>query len=395
MIYVGFSDRAIEFCLDLGYFVAMKCPSCSTRLRQIRSRTVVVDVCPKCAGIWFDSGEFADFIRSLTEDEKISPMTPRLFEPREVRTLADANEPEKICPRCNQPMRTFNYASDSNVFLDKCPSCDGIWADGGEVREVARHLKVDPNIRAVTKELVQADRSFRTMDDLAQLGGALGRDVSPLVLFMPKIIVPLSDDAPRQKTPVLTIAIIAFCTVLFAAQVFAIDDLNSFFARFGFVPERFPDFGLVSSIFLHAGVLHLAGNMFFFWLFGDNVEDRFSRLGFVFFFLACGFFAGIAHSIVHWGSSVPVVGASGAISGIMGAYCVFYPTARVKLFFIYTILRLPAWLFLGVWLLLQLVFALVSRAVGCSSVAWFAHIGGFVFGAVVAYCKKRVIPAKR
>jgi membrane associated rhomboid family serine protease len=134
--------------------------------------------------------------------------------------------------------------------------------------------------------------------------------------------------------------------------------------------------------------------MFFFWIFGDNVEDRFSRLGFIFFFLACGILACLAHGLVHWGSSIPVIGASGAISGVMGAYCVFYPAARVRLFFIYTILHLPAWLFLGVWLLLQLVFASVGRAVGCSNVAWFAHISGFVFGAMVAYFRKKMIRSK-
>jgi membrane associated rhomboid family serine protease len=393
-VCIGFSGQAIEFSLDLPYPAPMKCPSCATRLREVKSRMVLIDVCPKCAGVWFDSGEFVDFVRSLTEDEEILPMIPRLFQPRQVHALTDVEEPEKICPRCDLPMRTFNYASDSNVFLDKCPSCNGLWADAGEVRQVARHLKVDPNIKAITKDIAQTNRSFRTMEDLAQLGKALRRPVNPMALFLPKIIVPLSDDAPRQKTPVLTIAIITLCTTIFAAQALTVDDLSGFFARFGFVPERFADLGLISSIFLHAGVLHLIPNMFFFWIFGDNVEDRFSRLGFIFFFLACGILACLAHGLVHWGSSIPVIGASGAISGVMGAYCVFYPAARVRLFFIYTILHLPAWLFLGVWLLLQLVFASVGRAVGCSNVAWFAHISGFVFGAMVAYFRKKMIRSK-
>ena len=208
------------------------------------------------------------------------------------------------------------------------------------------------------------------------------------MLFMPKIIIPLSDENPRQRTPLITISIIILCTLIFISQIFFITDPSSFFQRFGLIPARFLSIGLISSMFLHGGLLHLIGNMFFLWLFGDNVEDRFNRLGFFIFYLCCGLAASVLHSVLNWNSSIPTIGASGAISGIMGAYFVFYPTAKIKLFFIYKILRAPAFLYLGAWFLFQLMFGLIFKSADVSNIAWFAHIGGFVFGGLVAYYRK-------
>lgn len=364
----------------------MKCPVCSNELTEVKSNTTLVDICSNCKGIWFDSGEIADFIRILTESDEVSPRLPQLFKPHMVQDANSINEKGKLCPRCNDKLHRFNYAYDSNVFLDKCPSCQGIWADGREALEIARYLKIDPRLMEIGKSLIKKDK---TMEDLAELGKILTKPVSPFILFMPKIIIPLSDDTPRQRIPVITISIIILSTLIFISQIFFITDINSFFQRFGLIPAQFLSIGLISSIFLHGGIFHLIGNMFFLWIFGDNVEDRFSRFGFLIFYLCCGLSASILHSILNWNLSIPAIGASGAISGIMGAYFVFYPTARVKLFFIYKILRVPAFLYLGVWFLFQLLFGFIFKSAGVSNIAWFAHIGGFVFGGLIAYLKKR------
>ena len=369
----------------------MRCPFCSTKLVELKSKTALVDICPNCRGIWFDSGEFIDFVRTLTESEKISPKTPQLFKEHAAQTLNTIKEKDKICPRCNQGLKRFNYAYDSNIFLDKCPHCQGIWADGGEVKEVARYLKEDPRITAIAEGLIQRDQ---TLEDSTELSEALMGRVNPLILFMPKIVIPLSDDTPRQRVPVITISIIILSTLIFISQLF-IADPSSFFQRFGLIPAHFLSIGLISSMFLHGGLLHLIGNMFFLWLFGDNVEDRFSRLGFFIFYLCCGLAGSALHSILNWGHVVPVIGASGAISGIMGAYFVFYPTARVKLFFIYKILHIPAFLYLGIWFLFQLMFGFTFKITGISNIAWFAHIGGFIFGGLAAYFKKKTVFVKR
>lgn len=367
----------------------MKCPFCSNRLRQVKSRSAIVDICPDCRGIWFDSGELADFVRALTESEEISPEIPRLFEHREVHTLDTVKEKDKICSRCNQVMLKFNYSYDSNVFLDKCPQCGGIWADGGEVQQIASYLKDDPRIVEIGRHLAKHARRVEGIKEFGGLGKMFTRRISPAIFFMPKIIIPLSDDTPRERFPFLSTSIISLCTLIFISQMLFVVNPGSFVESLGFVPANFFSMGLITSMFLHGGLLHLIGNMFFLWLFGDNVEDRFSRFGYLVFYLFCGLAASILHSVFNWDSSIPAIGASGAISGIMGAYLVFYPSAELKVLFWYRIVEIQAYLYLGGWFLFQLVFGLLHQSVGHSNIAWFAHIGGFIFGAIVAFFKKK------
>jgi len=371
----------------------MKCPSCCGRLREVKSKTALVDICLDCRGIWFDSGEFVDFARSLTESEKISPKEIRLFKPQTVHTLKTVKESLKLCPRCNLAMKRFNYSYDSNIFLDKCPNCKGIWADGGEIQQIARYLKDDPRIKTIGKDLVEHRKNIEELKSWGGFGKALGMPVSPFILYMPKIILPLSDDNPRERFPVLTISIITLCVAIFIGQANFIDDFQSFFYFYGFVPKHFFDIGLITSMFLHADILHLLGNMFFLWFFGDNVEDRFSRLGYIVFYLSCGLTASVLHMVFNFNSPIPAIGASGAISGVMGAYLVFYPKAKMSVLFIYRIVRVNASLYLVMWFIFQLTCALTTFASdSATGIAWFAHIGGFVFGALVAYRKKRSVP---
>jgi len=359
---------------------------------QVKSKSAVVDICPDCKGVWFDSGEFVDFVRTLTESEEISPQTPQLFKPPAIQTVDIGKEQDKICPRCRQKLKIFNYAYDSNVFLDKCPHCQGMWADGGEVKEVARYLKEDPRITAIAEGLIQRNQ---TLEDLTELSKTL-MDTNLSVLFMPKIILPLGDELVAHKFPKISLSIIGLCILIFIGQIIFVSEPMAFVQSFGAIPTKILKgeafYSLFSSIFLHGGILHLLGNMFFFWIFGDNVEDRFSNLGYITFYLACGLAADFMHIFLNASSDIPAIGASGAISGIMGAYFVFYPAARVKLFFIYKILHVPAFLYLGTWFLFQLMFGFIFKATGVSNIAWFAHIGGFIFGGLVAYFRKKTIP---
>ncbi|MCP4259718.1 MAG: rhomboid family intramembrane serine protease [Planctomycetes bacterium] len=374
----------------------MKCPSCLGRLREVKSKTALVDICLSCRGIWFDSGEFVDFARNLAESEKISSEDVRLFEPRKVHTLETVKETQKLCPRCDLAMRRFNYSYDSNVFLDKCPKCQGIWTDGGEIQRVARYLKDDPRIKDIGKDLTEHRKNIEELKSWGGFGRTLGMPVSPFILYMPKIILPLSDDNPRERFPVLTTSIITICVAFFISQTYFIKDIQAFFYFYGFVPKYLFDIGLITSMFLHTDILHLFGNMFFLWIFGDNVEDRFSRFGFIVFYLSCGLTASLLHAVFHFNSSTPVIGASGAISGIMGAYLIFYPKAEVNILFIYRIVHVPAYLYLAMWLIFQLTFALMTHASNTTAgIAWFAHIGGFVYGGLVAYCKKKSSPVKQ
>ena len=220
-------------------------------------------------------------------------------------------------------------------------------------------------------------------------------------------MIPLRDANPTRRPAIVTLAIVIACSVAFAWELglgagSGDAALNRLIADWGVVPARLTaawgrgDFlsgetvTLVTSQFLHGGWLHLLGNMLYLWIFGNNVEDRLGRLGFLLFYLAGGVLAGLAQVAVDPGSIAPTIGASGAIAATLGAYLVFFPGARVTslvfLGFFYQLINIPAALVLGFWFILQLVDGIASLGVTQQGgVAFFAHIGGFVAGAVVAW----------
>jgi membrane associated rhomboid family serine protease len=220
-------------------------------------------------------------------------------------------------------------------------------------------------------------------------------------------VIPFKDVNPTRRPAVLTILLIVANVLLFAYQSSRPDDLSfegrqAFICEFGLIADhllggggpttdgcvllnqeqdRFT--GLLSSQFLHADLLHLAFNMLFLWVFGNNVEDRLGRLRFLPFYLLCGAAAGLAQAAVDPDSAIPLIGASGAISGVLGAYLVLYPRVRiwtVVLPLVFLPFKIPAWLWLGIYFALQFVYLGDSATSGGGGVAYMAHIGGFLAG---------------
>ena len=168
------------------------------------------------------------------------------------------------------------------------------------------------------------------------------------------------------------------------------DPLSLFIAHYGIVPYRFHWSSLLTSMFIHGGFMHIAGNMLFLWVFGKAIEDLLGHWRFLLFYLACGVAAGIAHVLLNYYSPVPTVGASGAIAGVMGAYLVKFPRARIVtlvfIFVFFTTLDIPAAILLLYWFALQFVTGLGSigdSQVSQGDVAWFAHVGGFIAGMIL------------
>jgi len=206
---------------------------------------------------------------------------------------------------------------------------------------------------------------------------------------------PLRDTQRSSTAPVTTGALIAANVLVFLYEV-SLDQysLNHLLQIYGVVPERFPAglSSLFTSMFLHGGWFHLLGNMWFLWIYGDNVEDVMGHGKYLLFYLLCGLAAGLTHVVFNPGSPVPTVGASGAIAGVMGAYMIKFPHSRIiTLVFIFvfvTTVEIPAVIILGYWLLLQAVSGFGSIAysqVSQGGVAWFAHIGGFVAGITLVF----------
>lgn len=234
-------------------------------------------------------------------------------------------------------------------------------------------------------------------------------------------MIPLRDNIPSRSTPIVNGLLIAACAAVFVLQLRDQQDGQAdLIDQYGMVPVQIshpgqlitvreprlvriggvtrlaeierqlpppavpPLLTMLTCVFLHGGWMHFLGNMWFLWIFGDNVEDRFGHLGYLLFYLGCGVVASVTHFASMPDSTMPTIGASGAIAGVMGAYLVLYPHAQVlslvPIFYFIRVIVLPAPVFLGIWFLMQLLQGMSTHA---SGVAWWAHIGGFVMGAII------------
>lgn len=198
------------------------------------------------------------------------------------------------------------------------------------------------------------------------------------------------DDSSRRTFPLFTYALIALNIVFFLIELSGGD---AFIEKWAFVPIRFlanpsGDFlTLFTSMFMHAGWLHLGGNMLYLWIFGDNVEDRFGHIKFILFYLLCGLAATFAQMAFSTGSNVPNLGASGAIAGVLGAYILLFPQGRVRVLQGQRVIQVPALIVIGLWIVLQLFSGIGSIASTTESggVAYMAHIGGFIAGFALTF----------
>jgi rhomboid family protein len=209
--------------------------------------------------------------------------------------------------------------------------------------------------------------------------------------------LPLYDDNPTARDPILTYLLIGLCVGAFLWQLG--QDERAVLFSYGMIPARL--FGLwhprgyqvvpawmtlVTSMFLHGGWFHLIGNMMFLWIFGNNIEDVLGRLRFLLFYICCGVVAALTQAFLSYGAHVPMVGASGAIAGVLGGYLLLYPKANVYVFIwiviFFRIVTIPAWILLGLWFAMQLLSGL-GRTPGTPGVAFWAHVGGFVSGAIL------------
>jgi membrane associated rhomboid family serine protease len=210
-------------------------------------------------------------------------------------------------------------------------------------------------------------------------------------------MLPIRDDTPRSTIPLINYFLIALNLLIFFYEWTLGPSAHGFEAHFAFVPRNvdawltgplpaaYAFVPFFSSMFLHASWMHVIANMWFLRIFGDNVEDRLGHFGYLIFYLLCGMGANLVHFIFNFMSPLPTVGASGAIAGVMGAYFILYPRARVLTWWVFFVFWLPAWLVLGYWFLgefLSGAASLVSSSTGVG-VAFWAHVGGFVTGVLL------------
>jgi len=213
---------------------------------------------------------------------------------------------------------------------------------------------------------------------------------------------PIYDDVPTKQFPLITVALIVLNLIVYLYQISLGERFTEFIYSMGLLPfeithriDLLPSgpspiyLTIFSSMFMHGSIIHLLGNMLFLWIFGNNVEDYLGRKKFVIFYLFCGITAALTQIFINPDSKVPMVGASGAIAGVLGAYLLLYPRAKVTTVIIFgffiRLIKIPAVVVLGFWIVYQFLYGISSLAVrtGEGGVAWFAHIGGFICGVII------------
>ena len=220
-------------------------------------------------------------------------------------------------------------------------------------------------------------------------------------------MIPLKNDIPTNTFPLITIGLISLNFLVYVYQLtLSSEGLDTLQLRYGAIPLRLihpfeegpssPQtipyaLTIFSSMFLHGGWVHLLGNMLYLWIFGKNVEDYLGHVKFIFFYLIAGFFAAFIHTLSDLNSPIPMIGASGAIAGVLGAYLILFPKTNVSTLFIFIIffkiIKVPAVLILGLWFLVQVA----NAGTGGGSVAWYAHVGGFLTGVVLILTFKSML----
>lgn len=348
--------------------LSAQCPACSLhplvavglrqdaktrRWRQLKARDTPVsgdlslDTCPVCFGVWLDQGEI-----DVLGDADIDPAF--------LKTMVGRSA-GRMCPRGHGFMNEHLLPGMLSTPIDRCPRCRGLWIDGHERHALAR---------STTKE-GQEDRSVQ----LAKRG----------LIWAAQILtqLPIEVENPRRGTPWAVLGLSALLLACYVASVLGLVYAREF-ALVTAVIKAAPlhAYTLLTHAFFHADWFHLLFNLYFLYLFGDNVEHVFGRRRFLLLFFAAAVFGGLLQLLLTRATGTPVIGASGAIAGVCGAYLVIFPRAKLlqTLPLVYIQLKIPAWIYLGAWIGFQAVMALFSDA---HQFAWFSHIGGFVLGAAV------------
>ncbi|MBI4842956.1 MAG: rhomboid family intramembrane serine protease [Nitrospirae bacterium] len=214
-------------------------------------------------------------------------------------------------------------------------------------------------------------------------------------------MIPYKDDNPARTFPFITLLLIVSNMAVFFYMLTAVADVNAYKTlvySYGAIPSYLismkkvqpihPSLTIFTSMFMHGGVLHLGSNMLYLWIFGNNVEDTLGHFRFLLFYILCGVAAAYGHTLTSPSSAAPMIGASGAISGVLGAYMIRFPRARIHtiifLGFFIRVIQLPAFFVIGFWIVIQIINGMISKGVADQGgVAWFAHIGGFIAGIII------------
>lgn len=321
------------------------CPQCHQHaLRETDYDGQEIDVCPRCAGLWFEAGEF-DAVLNLEEESSI--------EQKRRDTHTQTNLP---CPDCSTAMDRHHLLPGYTIEIECCPKGHGSWIERSELEEAKAAKALHEPLEAMN-----AGINWRTW------------------LFQSITQMPVEYNIKPHKRPWVTWTLLLMNTLIFAAMMLE-PGIEMAMYDWAMIPDHIShgsNLGtLISSQFLHGSWLHLISNMYFLWLTGDNLEDALGHVRFLLIYLLCGTVAAFAQAMVDPSSTIPVIGASGAIAGLFGLYLLWFRKASLTLMIFFFQKKVAPWVFFLVWL----GFNLLGMASGEQGVAYMAHIGGFAAG---------------
>jgi membrane associated rhomboid family serine protease/Zn-finger nucleic acid-binding protein len=306
--------------------------------------TVQIDACPVCMGGWFDRGELEVLSGDLGDIEHV--LAP------------DVGRARRPCPLGHGLMVEQQLPGIIRTPVDRCQRCGGIWLDGHERRKLAK---------ASTRE-GQGTKTERWLKR-----GAIW---AAQVLTQ----LPVEVDNPARGTPWVVFSLLGVLLTVFLLQIYGPIDTYTW----AVVPGRLRHEGdwwtLGTSILMHGAWVHILGNAYFLYVFGDNVEHLFGRARFLAFYLVAGLVGAAAQAWLSTKTALPVVGASGSIAGVLAAYVWAFPRQRLFQVILWIQLKVPVWIYLGVWVFFHVIMGLFGTGQGAEGVAWFAHLGGFLVG---------------
>ncbi len=329
---------------NTGNFLSARWRRRRDRVPDTAQLTVQIDACPVCMGAWFDHGELDVLSGDLEAVDQV--LAPELGSARRPCPLGHGLMVEQMLPGL---IRTP---------VDRCQRCGGIWLDGHERRRLAK---------ATTRE-GQGTKTERWL----RRGAIWAAQVLTHL--------PVEVDNPARGTPWGVLSLLAVLFGVFLVQIYGPLDTYAW----ALVPGRLRAEGdwwtLLTSIFMHGSWVHILGNAYFLYTFGDNVEHLFGRARFIAFYLGAGLVGGVAQALLTTKTALPVVGASGCIAGVLGAYLWAFPRQRLFQVILWIQLKVPMWIYLFVWVAFHVVMGLFGSGAGAEGVAWFAHLGGFCVG---------------
>jgi len=307
-------------------------------------RTVQIDVCPVCMGAWFDRGELDVLSGDLDAVEQV--LAP------------DQTPSQRPCPLGHGRLVEQLLPGIIRTPVDRCQRCGGIWLDGHERRKLAK---------ATTSE-GQGSKTERWLKRGA--------------IWAAQVLthLPVEVDNPARGTPWAVYSILTTLFVVFLLQIYGPIDTYTWALVAGRLATEGDYWTLGTSMFLHGSWVHILGNAYFLYIFGDNVEHLFGHARFVAFFVVAGLVGTSAQAWLTTETALPVVGASGCIAGVLGAYLWAFPRQRLFQVILWVQVKVPMWIYLFVWVGFHLVMGLFGTGSGAEGVAWFSHLGGFVVG---------------